>query len=72
MSQNANAFSIAKKKNHIISDPLVLKLWTGGQQQSINEEQKKSVEAALQNKFQLIQGPPGNLHSILYYTPVHA
>jgi len=38
-------------------DPLVEKLWTGGQ--SINEEQKKSVRIAVENKFQLIQGPPG-------------
>ena len=40
-------------------DPLVEKLWTGGQQQ-INDEQKKSVKIAVENKFQLIQGPPGN------------
>ena len=51
----------------IKGDPLVLKLWTGGQHQSINGEQHKSVGAALRNKFQLIQGPPGNLHDILYY-----
>ena len=41
-------------------DPLVEKLWTGKQPQSINEEQKESLKIAIENKFQLIQGPPGN------------
>jgi len=47
-------------KNTLIKcDPLVEKLWTGGQQQSINKEQKESVRIAVENKLQLIQGPPG-------------
>ena len=41
-------------------DPLVDKLWTGKQPQSMNEEQKESLKIAIKNKFQLIQGPPGN------------
>jgi len=46
----------------IKQDPLVEKLWTGGQQQSVNEEQKESIKIAVESKFQLIQGPPGNKH----------
>ena len=51
-------------------DPLVMKLWTDEQwqlmneeqeqRQSMNEEQTESVKIAIENKFQLIQGPPGN------------
>jgi len=41
--------------------PLTQKLWVGGQQISVNDGQKKSIEMALENEFQLIQGPPGNM-----------
>ena len=35
------------------------KFWSGGQLK-INSEQSNSVKTAMQKKFQLIQGPPGN------------
>jgi len=47
----------------IKQDPLVYKLWSGRQQ--LNREQREAVEIAVQNKFQLIQGPPGN--DFLYF-----
>ena len=40
-------------------DKLVLSLWPHGQQQ-LNKEQEESVMTAIENKFQLIQGPPGS------------
>jgi len=40
--------------------PLVYKLWPDKQRKELNKEQKESVEIAIKNKFQLIQGPPGN------------
>ena len=40
------------------TDPLALLLWnkTRGQ---LNEEQIESVKLAMENRFQLIRGPPG-------------
>jgi len=49
--------------------PLIQKLWVGGQQISINDGQKKSIEMALGNNFQLIQGPPGNMYAHTKYLP---
>ena len=46
-------------------DPLVVKLWTDEQQQWMNEEQTESVKIAVENKFQLIQGPPGKSNTTM-------
>jgi len=39
---------------------LVSELWSGGQPKQLNPKQVESVEIAMKNEFQLIQGPPGN------------
>ena len=41
-----------------MKDKLVLSLWPHCQQQ-LNSGQEHSVMTSIQNKFQLIQGPPG-------------
>lgn len=50
--------SASKKKSRIEQDPLVFTLWTRGQK--LNMEQSDSLFTAIKNKFQLIQGPPGD------------
>ena len=48
----------------VTQDPLVYELWSGRKPSSkpkqLNSEQAESVEVSMKNKFQLIQGPPGN------------
>jgi len=46
-------------------DGLEQKLWIGGQRKLINNEQKQAIERALDNNFQLIQGPPGIKHTTI-------
>ena len=41
-------------------DPQVYMLWSSRQPKWLNREQATAVEIAMRNKFQLIQGPPGN------------
>jgi len=42
---------------------LVYELWSSRQpNQRLNMEQTEAVKAAMQNKFQFIQGPPGNTY----------
>jgi len=50
----------------IRQDPLVYQLWSGRQPQQLNKEQEEAVETAVQNKFQLIQGPPGNQYLLIH------
>jgi len=38
----------------------VYQLWPSRQSKQLNKGQKRSVELAMSNQFQLIQGPPGN------------
>ena len=54
----------------IRQDPLVYELWSGRQPKQLNREQREAVETAVQNKFQLIQGPPGK--EICVYTHIYA
>ena len=54
--------SVQKKMSRIKQDPLVFALWSHGQQQ-LNGKQRNSLLAAIKNKFQLIQGPPGDQYS---------
>jgi len=48
------------RMTQIRQNPLVYQLWSGIQPKQLNKEQKEAVETAVQSKFQLIQGPPGN------------
>ena len=50
--------SVLKKTTLIKRDPLVFALWSNTKK--LNGTQCSSVYTAIRNKFQLIQGPPGN------------
>lgn len=41
-------------------EPLVKEVWGDVPGIELNKVQKESIKKALKNKFQLIQGPPGN------------
>ena len=49
-------------------DPLVCKLWSGRQPKELNREQNKAMVTSMLNKFQLIQGPPGDQIYCVIYT----
>ena len=51
--------SAINKAQRIRQDPLVFGLWSHDQRE-LNEEQRDSIFTAIRNKFQLIQGPPGD------------
>ena len=53
-------FSIYKKTALVKRDPLVFALWPNTQNRNLNGKQNSSLLAAIKNKFQLIQGPPGD------------
>ena len=62
--------SIEYTVDKIFEDQPVLALWSNDQLK-LNPEQKKSLCNAIKNKFQLIQGPPGNkLYSIYIWHSV--
>ena len=52
-------FSIDYPLDKIFKDKSVLALWSNGHHR-LNREQTQSLRTAVKNKFQLIQGPPGN------------
>ena len=55
------AHSVLKKTTLVKKDPSVFSLWSSTQQ--LNVKQHDSLFAAIKNKFQLIQGPPGDRYS---------
>jgi len=76
-SRNYNKYTLTAHAKRFEQDPLVYELWLSkqplSQPKQLNSEQKRSVDVAMTNKFQLIQGPPGNTITYSRYEnpPMH-